>query len=70
MNYGEIERQTFKTFLAFSSILIVIVLVFFNITSNFYRVSTITYLNDTDLSKTGWIKKVEEFETKSPFFIL
>ncbi len=53
MNYGEIERQTFKTFLAFSSILIVIVLVFFNITSNFYRVSTITYLNDTDLSKTS-----------------
>ena len=26
--------------------------------------------HDTDLSKTGWIKKVEEFETKSPFFIL
>ncbi len=26
--------------------------------------------HNTDLSKTGWITKVEEFETKSPFFIL
>ena len=53
MNYGEIERQTFKTFLAFSSLLITFVLIFFNITSNFYRVSNITYINDTDLSKTS-----------------
>ena len=53
MNYGEIERQTFKTFLAFSGLLFTIVLIFFNITSNFYRVSNITYINDTDLSKTS-----------------
>ena len=53
MNYGEIERQTFKTFLAFASILIAIVLIFFNITSNFYRVSTVTYLSDKDLNKTS-----------------
>ena len=53
MNYGEIERQTFKTFLAFSSVLIALVLIFINITSNFYRVSTITYLSDKDLNKSS-----------------
>ena len=53
MNYGEIERQTFRTFLAFSGLLITIVLIFFNIASNFYRVSNITYINDTGLSKTS-----------------
>ena len=53
MNYGEIEKQTFKTFLAFAGLVITIVLLFFNITSNFYRVSNITYINDTDLSKTS-----------------
>ena len=53
MNYGEIERQTFKTFLAFSILVISVLLIFFNITSNFYRVSNITYINDTDLSKTS-----------------
>tara|TARA_B100000965_G_scaffold221129_1_gene184977 strand:- start:90 stop:791 length:702 start_codon:yes stop_codon:yes gene_type:complete len=53
MNYGELERQTFKTFLAFSSLLIAAVLIFFNATSNFYRVSYIAYINDTDLNKTS-----------------
>tara|TARA_Y100000748_G_scaffold150969_1_gene126239 strand:- start:283 stop:984 length:702 start_codon:yes stop_codon:yes gene_type:complete len=53
MNYGEIERQTFRTFLAFSGLLITVLLIFFNITSNFYRVSNITYINDTDLSKAS-----------------
>ena len=53
MNYGEIERQTFKTYLAFSGLLIAIVLIFFNITSNFYRVSNIKYIDDTDLSKAS-----------------
>ena len=53
MNYGEIEKQTFRTFLAFSGLLITVLLIFFNITSNFYRVSNITYINDTDLSKTS-----------------
>ncbi len=53
MNYGEIERQTFKTFLAFSGLLVTAVLIFFNITSNFYRVSNIAYINDADLNKTS-----------------
>ena len=53
MNYGEIEKQTFRTFLAFSGLLITVLLIFFNITSNFYRVSNITYINDTDLSNTS-----------------
>ena len=53
MNYGEIERQTFRTFLAFSGLLITVVLIFFNISSNFYRVSNITYINDTGLSKAS-----------------
>tara|TARA_B100000579_G_C22498825_1_gene695943 strand:+ start:14 stop:715 length:702 start_codon:yes stop_codon:yes gene_type:complete len=53
MNYGEIEKQTFKTFLAFAGLLVTTVLIFFNITSNFYRVSNITYVNDTDLNKNS-----------------
>ena len=53
MNYGEIERQTFRTFLAFSGLLIATILIFLNITSNFYRVSNITYINDTGLNKTS-----------------
>tara|TARA_B100000965_G_scaffold124099_1_gene102726 strand:+ start:129 stop:830 length:702 start_codon:yes stop_codon:yes gene_type:complete len=53
MNYGEIERQTFRTFLAFSALLVTVLLIFFNITSNIYRVSNITYINDTDLSKAS-----------------
>ena len=53
MNYGEIEKQTFKTFLAFSGLLVTTVLIFFNITSNFYRVSNIAYINDADLDKTS-----------------
>ncbi len=43
MNYGEIERQTLRTFLAFSTILIALILVFFNITSDLYRISDIEY---------------------------
>ena len=43
MNYGEIERQTFRTFLAFSTLLIGLILFFFNITSDLYRVSEIEY---------------------------
>ena len=53
MNYGELERQTFKTFLAFSSLIIAAALIYFNATSNFYRVSNIAYINDTDLNKTS-----------------
>ena len=53
MNYGEIEKQTFKTFLAFAGLLIAAILIFLNITSNFYRVSNIAYTNDTDLNKTS-----------------
>ena len=50
MNYGEIERQTFRTFLVFSGLLISALLFFFNITSNFYRVSNILYSNDSELN--------------------
>ena len=53
MNYGEIERQTFKTFLAFAGLLMTVVLIFFNIASTFYRVSSIIYVNDSDLSKSS-----------------
>ena len=43
MNYGEIERQTFRTFLAFSTLLFTLILVLFNITSDLYRISDIDY---------------------------
>ena len=43
MNYGDIEKQTFRTFLAFASLLLAGVIVFFNLTSNIYRVSNIKY---------------------------
>ena len=50
MNYGEIERQTFRAFLAFSGLLISALFVFFNITSNFYRISNILYNNESGLN--------------------
>ena len=50
MNYGEIERQTFRTFLAFSTLLIALILVFFNITSELYRVSEIDYDESLELN--------------------
>ena len=53
MNYGEIERQTFRTFLAFSSILFAAVIVFFNVTSNSYRVSSIVYNVVTKIDKSS-----------------
>tara|TARA_B100001250_G_scaffold17062_1_gene14842 strand:+ start:2056 stop:2757 length:702 start_codon:yes stop_codon:yes gene_type:complete len=43
MNYGEIERQTFRTFLAFSTLLVAVIIVFFNVTSDIYRISDIDY---------------------------
>ena len=50
MNYGEIERQTFRTFLAFSTLLFTLILVFFNITSELYRISEIDYDNNLELN--------------------
>ena len=50
MNYGEIERQTFRTFLAFSTILVLLILVFFNITSDLYRISNIDYDDNLELN--------------------
>jgi len=50
MNYGEIEKKTFKTFLVFATILVVGFLIFFNITSNIYRVFNITYDDSLDLN--------------------
>ena len=49
MNYGDIERRTFRTFLAFATLLIVSILVLFNITSELYRVSDIDYDSNLDL---------------------
>jgi len=43
MNYGDIERQVFRTFLAFASFILILVLLYFNITTNIYRVSEIVY---------------------------
>ena len=53
MNYGEIERQTFRTFVAFSGILLTGIIVFFNIASNFYRVSNIVYTEEFNLNKSS-----------------
>ena len=50
MNYGELEKKTFKTFLVFATILVVGFLILFNITSNIYRVSNITYDDSPDLN--------------------
>ena len=52
MNYGNIEKQTFRTFLAFATSLLIGVLVFFNLTSNIYRVSNISYDVSLDLNYT------------------
>ncbi len=50
MNYGDIERLTFRTFLAFALIIMAIILVFFNITSKLYRVSNISYNDSLELN--------------------
>ena len=49
MNYSDIERQTFKTFLASSTLLLTFILVFFNLSSTFYRVSTVSYVENEDI---------------------
>tara|TARA_Y100000748_G_C15475070_1_gene480418 strand:+ start:680 stop:1381 length:702 start_codon:yes stop_codon:yes gene_type:complete len=49
MNYSDIERQTFKTFLAFATLLLTVILVFFNLSSAVYRVSTISYVENVDI---------------------
>jgi len=50
MNYGDIERQTFRTFLAFAMFILIGVVVFFNLTTNLYRVSNINYDDSLDLN--------------------
>ena len=50
MNYGELEKKTFKTFLVFATILVIAVLILFIITSNIYRVFNITYDESLDLN--------------------
>ena len=50
MNYGEIEKATFKTFLVFATIIVVVILIFFNITSNVYRIFNIAYDDSLDLN--------------------
>ena len=49
MNYSDIERQTFKTFLAFSTLLLTFILTFFNLSSTVYRVSNVSYIENEDL---------------------
>ena len=49
MNYSDIERQTFKTFLAFSTLVLTILVLFFNLSSSVYRVSTISYVENEDI---------------------
>jgi len=50
MNYSDIERQTFKTFLAFSTLLITFLVTFFYLSSSVYRVSTISYIKNENLN--------------------
>ena len=50
MNYGDIERRTFRTFLIFSSIAIALVIVLMNIASNVYRVTNVNYDTNLDLN--------------------
>ncbi len=70
MNYGEIERQTFRTFLAFSSILFTAVIVFFNVTSNSYRVSSIVYnvVTKTDKSSIDDLKGTSIWLVEDSYF--
>jgi len=71
MNYGEIERHTLKTFLAFSTLLFALILVFSTITSRLYRVSDVAYdynpeLNmsslDSLIGKSIWLVADSDFE--------
>ena len=49
MNYSDIERQTFKTFLAFSTVVLTFLIIFFYLSSTLYRVSAISYIENEDL---------------------
>ena len=50
MNYSDIERQTFKTFLVFSTLLLTGLLTLFNLSSSFYRVSQILYSENEEIN--------------------
>tara|TARA_B100000945_G_C20410524_1_gene612308 strand:+ start:1664 stop:2365 length:702 start_codon:yes stop_codon:yes gene_type:complete len=43
MDYGDIEKQTFKTYLTFSTALLALIIIFFTISSTGYRVTNIIY---------------------------
>jgi len=71
MNYGEIERHTFKTFLAFSALLLSLILVFSILTSRLYRVSSVVYDYNLELNmssieslmgKSIWLVGDNDFE--------
>lgn len=49
MNYGDIEKQTFKTYLTFSTVILALILAFFTISSTGYRVNSIIYEVSRDL---------------------
>ena len=65
MNYGDIERQVFRTFLAFASLMLILLLLFFNITKNIYRVSAIVYNTSIELN----IESLEDLKGTSIWLI-
>ncbi len=50
MNYGDIEKQTFKTYLTFSTVLLIFLLAFFSVSSSVYRVNNIIYEEKEELN--------------------
>jgi len=58
MNYSDIERQTFKTFLAFSTLILTLLILFFNLSSSIYRVSNISYTDSGDLDYSSLEKLI------------
>lgn len=53
MNYGDLEKQAFRTFLAFSGLLIALLLSTLWLTSNVYRVSNIVYNEDLKINMSS-----------------
>ena len=50
MNYTDIERQTFKTFLVFSTFVLTTLGLFFNLASSIYRVSQISFEENKEIN--------------------
>ena len=67
MNYGDTERQVFRTFLAFASLILILILLFFNISTDIYRVSSIVY--DTSIDLTLNTDSIENLKGNSIWLI-